>query len=116
MPMTALTYSRYLDSAEEADSWEALEFDDEQYPQLPENVGNLRLHRRKAVLRQYVAAARRMYHFRTYFTFSLLTIIIQDSTSWMAVLRGSTSQKIRRSICQRSRNLIATTSSKNRPI
>jgi len=116
MPMTALTYSRYLDSAEEADSREALEFDDEQYPQLPENVGNLRLHRRKAVLRQYVAATRRMYHFRTYFTFSLLTIIIQDSTSWMAVLRGSTSQKIRRSICQRSRNLIATTSSKNRPI
>jgi hypothetical protein len=43
MPMTALTYSRYLDSAEEADSREALEFDDEQYPQLPENVGNLRL-------------------------------------------------------------------------
>ena len=69
MQITVLKDFHYLDNAEEADSREALEFDDEQYPQLPENVRDLRLHRRKAVLRQYMAAARSMYHFRAYFTF-----------------------------------------------
>ena len=50
------------ETAEEADSHEALEVDDEYYPQLPTNILELRLHRRKAVLRQFMAAARRMWH------------------------------------------------------
>jgi len=58
-----LTGPSYLETAEEADSLEALEFDDEQYPQLPENVLELRLHRRKAILRQFMAAARSMYYY-----------------------------------------------------
>ena len=45
---------------EEADSHEQLEYDDEQYPQLPRNVLDLRLYRRKAILRQYMFAVRRM--------------------------------------------------------
>jgi len=51
----------YLESVEEADNNEALELDDEQYPVLPENVLDLRLHQRKAILRQYMAAVRRTY-------------------------------------------------------
>src|ERR1700733_8097417 len=50
------------ETAEEEDSHEPLEFDDEQYPQLPENVLELRHRPRKAILRQYMAAVRRMYH------------------------------------------------------
>ena len=48
----------YAESAEEADSEEALELNDNQYPQLPENVLELQLHRRKAILRLFMAAAR----------------------------------------------------------
>ena len=44
----------------EADSEETLESDEDGYPLLPENVLELRLHRRKAVLRQFTAAARRL--------------------------------------------------------
>ena len=45
----------------EADSEENLDSDEDGYPLLPENVLELRLNRRKAVLRQFTAAARRMY-------------------------------------------------------
>ena len=58
-PLTGLLY---LETAEEADSLEALEFDEDRYPCLPENVMELRLHRKKAILRQYIAAARRKYY------------------------------------------------------
>src|SRR6266436_731398 len=44
----------------EADSEETLESDEDGYPLLPDNVMELRLHRRKAVLRQFTAAARRL--------------------------------------------------------
>jgi hypothetical protein len=47
------------DSAEEADNQEALDFDEKQYPQLPDNVLDMRLHRRKAILRLFMAATRR---------------------------------------------------------
>lgn len=47
------------ESAEEADGEEALDFDENQYPQLPDNVLELRLHRRKAILRLFMAAAMR---------------------------------------------------------
>src|SRR6266481_8197711 len=50
------------EAAEEADSHEALEFDDEGYPILPANVLELRHRPRKAILRQFMAAVRRMYH------------------------------------------------------
>ncbi|KIM72740.1 hypothetical protein PILCRDRAFT_15871 [Piloderma croceum F 1598] len=50
-----------LETAEEADSHEALEFDDEKYPQLLDNVLELRLYRRKAVLRQFMSATRKYY-------------------------------------------------------
>jgi hypothetical protein len=53
------------EAAEEADSHEALEVDDEYYPQLPANVLQLRLRRRKVVVRQFMAAARRMFNFYT---------------------------------------------------
>ena len=52
----------HLETAEEADSLEALEFDNEQYPQLPDNVLEFRLHHQKAILRQFMAAARSMYY------------------------------------------------------
>jgi hypothetical protein len=58
-PLTGLLY---LETAEEADSLEALEFDEDEYPCLPENVMELRLHQRKAILRQYMAAARRKHY------------------------------------------------------
>jgi hypothetical protein len=45
------------ESAEEADSEEPLDFDENQYPQLPDNVLELRLHRQKAILRLFMAAA-----------------------------------------------------------
>ena len=51
------------ESAEDVDSKETLELDEDEYPLLPENVLDLRLQRRKAVLRQYVAAVRRTYPF-----------------------------------------------------
>jgi hypothetical protein len=60
--LSLLTRHNFSETAEEADSHEALEIDDEGYPRLPENVLELRHRPRKAVLRQYVAAVRRMYH------------------------------------------------------
>jgi hypothetical protein len=51
----------HLETAEEVDSLEALDFDDEQYQQLLDNVLDLRLYHQKAVLRQFMAAARGMY-------------------------------------------------------
>ena len=56
-----------LEAAENADGLELLNLDDEQYPQLPDTISDLSLHRRKAILRQYMAAARHMH----YFTFPL---------------------------------------------
>ena len=48
------------ENTEEADSKEALEFDEEAYPILPDNVLDFGLHRRKGVLRQFMAATRCM--------------------------------------------------------
>ena len=45
---------------EEADSHEQLEYDDEQYSQLPGNVLDLRLYHRKAILWQYMFTVRCM--------------------------------------------------------
>ena len=45
-----------------ADSQEALEVDDDHYPQLPNNAGDLQLHRWKAILRQFMAAVRGRYY------------------------------------------------------
>jgi hypothetical protein len=56
----------YLESTEEADSQEALEFNNDDYPQLPENVMELRLHRRKAFLRLFMAAARRPFYLKSF--------------------------------------------------
>ena len=47
------------EKSEEADSHEMLLFNDEQYPQLPDDVTKLRLEKRRAILRQFVAAVRR---------------------------------------------------------
>ena len=47
---------------EEADSEETLESDEDGYPLLLEDMLELRLNCRKAILRQFVAAARRVYH------------------------------------------------------
>ena len=56
-----------LEAAENTDGLELLNLDDEQYPQLLDTISDLSLHRRKAILRQYMAVARRMH----YFTFPL---------------------------------------------
>ena len=58
---SSLMDPNYAESAEEADSQEALELDDKQYPQLLDNVLELRLHCRKAILRQFMAAARHLF-------------------------------------------------------
>src|ERR1700733_549519 len=108
--LMALTY---LESTEEADSQEALEFDDDDYPQLPENVMELRLHRRKAFLRLFMAAARRPFYLKS-FRKHVLTIEIQDSTSFKVVSPGPTSRNIRPIISPKSHDLIPTTSFKNR--
>ena len=50
------------ENMEEADSKEALEFDGDAYPILPDNVLELQLHRRKGILRQFMGATRRMCH------------------------------------------------------
>src|ERR1700733_14964098 len=62
--LSLLTCEYCSETAEEADSHEPLEFDDERYPKLPENVLELRHRPRKAILRQYMAAVRRMYHIK----------------------------------------------------
>lgn len=67
------------EAAEEVDSHEPLEFDDDGYPQLPDKVLELRLHRRKAVLRQFMAAARSMWYSRS--MIHLLNIAQQNSTT-----------------------------------
>jgi len=51
--------SIFAEHTEEADSEERLDSDEDGYPLLPENVLELRLNRRKAVLRQFMAAGRR---------------------------------------------------------
>ena len=50
----------HLKAAEDADGLEQLNLNEEQYPQLPETIGNLSLYHWKAILRQYMAAARHM--------------------------------------------------------
>jgi hypothetical protein len=60
--VSALTPSHRLERAEEVDSHEQLEFDEVEYPQLLGNVCKLRLHRWKAILRQFMATVRRMYY------------------------------------------------------
>jgi hypothetical protein len=45
------------------DSEETLESDEDGYPLLPGNVLELRLSRRKAVMRQFMGAAKRKYMF-----------------------------------------------------
>lgn len=51
----------FAEHAEEADSEETLESDEDGYPLLPGNVLELRLSHRKAVMRQFMGAARRLY-------------------------------------------------------
>jgi hypothetical protein len=51
--------SLHLETAEEADSAETIELDEDKYPSLPGNVMDLRLRCKKAILRLYMAAARR---------------------------------------------------------
>lgn len=48
------------EQSEEADNEETIESDEDGYPLLPENVFDLRLSRRKGVLRRFMAAARRL--------------------------------------------------------
>jgi hypothetical protein len=54
-------FNLVAENNEKADSEETLESDEDGYPLLPENVVELRLSRRKAVLRRFMAAARRLY-------------------------------------------------------
>jgi len=58
---TKLSLSCYVENTEEADSKEALEFDEKEYPYLPGNVLELRLGRKKAIIRLFMAAARCVY-------------------------------------------------------
>ena len=52
----------HLENAEEADSREKVEVNQDQYPQLPENVCELHLQYQKVILHQYMAAARHKHH------------------------------------------------------
>ena len=52
----------HVETAEEADSREEVEVDDDQCPQLPENVCELHLQHQKAILHQYMAVARHECH------------------------------------------------------
>ena len=51
-----------LEAAEDVDDQEELTLDDNQYPQLPDTISNVSLRRQKAILRQFVAKARRRYY------------------------------------------------------
>lgn len=82
-------YTNSAESAEEADSQELLEFDDRQYPRLPDNVLEMRLHRRKAILRLFMAAVRRMCYLIPFQT-TCTNCEIQSSISFMAESRGVT--------------------------
>ena len=52
----------HLEATEEVDSLEKLDFDQDQYPQLPDNIGALNLHCQKAILWQYMGATRCKYY------------------------------------------------------
>ena len=78
-----------IDLAEEADSQEQLEYDEEHYSQLPTNALELRLHCCKAILRQYMAASRRMYEDENYKHWCL-TYIVQVSTGQVVRSCGQT--------------------------
>jgi hypothetical protein len=56
-------YSSWIDNTEKEDSEVSIELDEENYPMLPDNILELRLARRKAILRQFMAASRCMYCF-----------------------------------------------------
>jgi hypothetical protein len=60
--MTSTEIGMFVEHTAKADSEEILDYDEDGYPILPENVLELRLDRRKAVLRQFMAAARSAYH------------------------------------------------------
>jgi len=89
--------SNYAESTKEANSKEALEFDDEGYPQMPENILELWLHRRKAILRRFMAAARHPCYLES-LQKCVLTMKLQDSTSFKAVFLGPISRNIHRTI------------------
>jgi hypothetical protein len=57
------------ETAEEADSHEALEFDNEQYPWLPDNVLELRHLLRKAILQQYMVVMSSIARYSCIFAF-----------------------------------------------
>jgi hypothetical protein len=46
------------------DADETLEIDDKGYPLLPDDVLGLRLHRKKAIIRLFMGAVRRMYYYQ----------------------------------------------------
>lgn len=45
-----------------ADADETLEINDNGYPLLPDDILSLRLHRKKAIIRLFMGAVRRMYY------------------------------------------------------
>ena len=102
------------ESTEDADDNEAMDLDDDQYPLLPEDVLEYRLRRRKAVLRQYMAAARRKYHSNPFYV-RWMIIITQDSTILMVVFHGPTSPRIHPTISPKSQDLNWISNLRNRP-
>ena len=69
--MTSTKIGMFVEHTAEADSEEILDYDEDGYPILPENVLELRLDRRKAVLRQFMAAARSVYHSHITFNYAV---------------------------------------------
>ena len=59
--MTSNRRVNYLDKEETENNDEILELDDDGYPLLPEDVMDLRLSRKKAILRQFMGAVRRKF-------------------------------------------------------
>jgi hypothetical protein len=103
-----------VDNAETEDSAEALEFDEKDYPILPDNVLELRLHRRKAILRQYMGASRRSFYDHLFYFFGSLKIP-QDTTSSQGGFRGLTLLKTHRTTSHNVHDPTQIISLKNRP-
>ena len=62
----SLTSTRRVARVADGDNEETLDFDEAEYPRLPENVLGFRLNRRKAILRLYMATVRCSYHTKIY--------------------------------------------------
>lgn len=72
-PSSELIIQHTSERAEEADDDEIISCDEGGYPQLPDDLFQLPLHKRKAWLRMYMQAARGTYLLMLFFSVAILT-------------------------------------------